>query len=46
MTKTKPTSNVVTVGIVAKSNSTSGVIIVTSPRSRAATWGALKEGLL
>jgi hypothetical protein len=46
LTKVKPTSNVVTVGIVAKSNSTSGVIIVTSPRSRAATWGALKEGLL
>jgi hypothetical protein len=46
LTKTKPTSNVVTVGIVAKSNATSGVIIVTSPRSRAATWGALKEGLL
>jgi len=46
LTNTKPTSNVVTVGIVAKSNSTSGVIIVTSPRSRAATWGALKEGLL
>lgn len=46
LTKTKPASNVVTVGIVAKSNSTSGVIIVTSPRSRAATWGALKEGLL
>jgi hypothetical protein len=46
LTTTKPASNVVTVGIVAKSNSTSGVIIVTSPRSRAATWGALKEGLL
>jgi hypothetical protein len=46
LTKTKPASNVVTVGIVAKSDSTSGVIIVTSPRSRAATWGALKEGLL
>lgn len=46
LTKTKPASNVVTVGIVAKSNATSGVIIVTSPRSRAATWGALKEGLL
>jgi hypothetical protein len=46
LTATKPASNVVTVGIVAKSNSTSGVIIVTSPRSRAATWGALKEGLL
>jgi hypothetical protein len=46
LTTTKPASNVVTVGIVAKSNSTTGVIIVTSPRSRAATWGALKEGLL
>jgi hypothetical protein len=46
LTATKPASNVVTVGVVAKSNSTSGVIIVSSPRSRAATWGALKEGLL
>jgi hypothetical protein len=46
LTATKPASNVVTVGIVAKSDSTSGVIIVTSPRSRAGTWGALKEGLL
>ena len=46
LTATKPASNVVTVGIVAKSNSTSGVIIVSSPRSRSATWGALKEGLL
>jgi hypothetical protein len=46
LTATKPASNVVTVGIVAKSNSTSGIIIVTSPRSRASTWGALKEGLL
>ena len=46
LTATKPTSNVVTVGVVAKSNSTSGVILVTSPRSRASTWGALKEGLL
>jgi hypothetical protein len=34
------------VGIVGKSDSTTGMIIVTSPRSRAATWGALKEGLL
>jgi len=46
LTATKPASNVVTVGVVAKSNSTSGIILVTSPRSRAATWGALKEGLL
>ena len=46
LTATKPASNVVTVGIVAKSDSTSGIIIVTSPRSRASTWGALKEGLL
>ena len=46
LTATKPTSNVVTVGIVAKSDSTSGIIIVASPRSRASTWGALKEGLL
>ena len=46
LTITKPTSNAVTVGVVAKSNSTSGIILVTSPRSRAATWGALKEGLL
>ena len=46
LTTTKPTSNVVTVGIVSKSDATSGIIIVTSPRSRAATWGALKEGLL
>jgi len=46
LTITKPASNVVTVGVVAKSNSTSGIILVTSPRSRAATWGALKEGLL
>lgn len=46
LTATKPTSNVVTVGVVAKSDSTTGVIIVTSPRSRASTWGALKEGLL
>jgi hypothetical protein len=46
LTATKPASNVVTVGIVAKSDSTSGTIIVTSPRSRASTWGALKEGLL
>jgi hypothetical protein len=46
LTATKPTSNVVTVGVVAKSNSTTGVILVTSPRSRAGTWGALKEGLL
>ena len=45
LTATKPASNVVTVGVVAKSNSTSGVIIVSSPRSRAATWGALKDGL-
>ena len=46
LTATKPASNVVTVGVVAKSDSTTGVIIVTSPRSRASTWGALKEGLL
>ena len=46
LTITKPASNVVTVGVVAKSNSTSGIILVTSPRSRASTWGALKEGLL
>jgi hypothetical protein len=46
LTNVKPASNVVTVGVVAKSNSTSGVILVTSPRSRAATWGAVKEGLL
>jgi len=46
LTKVKPVSNVVTVGVVAKSNSTTGIILVTSPRSRAATWGALKEGLL
>jgi hypothetical protein len=46
LTTTKPTSNVVTVGIVSKSDATSGIIIVTSPRSREATWGALKEGLL
>ena len=46
LTITKPTSNAVTVGVVAKSNSTSGIILVTSPRSRASTWGALKEGLL
>jgi hypothetical protein len=46
LTATKPASNVVTVGIVAKSDSTSGTIIITSPRSRASTWGALKEGLL
>jgi hypothetical protein len=46
LTATKPTSNAVTVGIVGKSDSTSGMIIVTSPRSRASTWGALKEGLL
>ena len=46
LTATKPASNVVIVGVVAKSDSTSGVIIVTSPRSRAGTWGALKEGLL
>ena len=46
LTATKPTSNAVSVGIVGKSNSTTGVIIVTSPRSRASTWGALKEGLL
>jgi hypothetical protein len=46
LTITKPTSNAVTVGVVAKSNSTTGIILVTSPRSRASTWGALKEGLL
>jgi hypothetical protein len=46
LTATKPTSNLVTVGVVAKSNATTGVILVTSPRSRAGTWGALKEGLL
>lgn len=46
LTTTKPASNVVTVGVVAKSNATTGVILVTSPRSRAGTWGALKEGLL
>ena len=46
LTATKPASNVVTVGVVAKSNATTGVILVTSPRSRAGTWGALKEGLL
>jgi hypothetical protein len=46
LTATKPASNVVTVGVVAKSNSTTGVILVTSPRSREGTWGALKEGLL
>jgi hypothetical protein len=46
LTATKPTSNAVSVGIVGKSDSTTGMIIVTSPRSRAATWGALKEGLL
>jgi hypothetical protein len=46
LTTTAPSSNLLAVGIVAKSNSTSGVIIVTSPRSRASTWGALKEGLL
>jgi hypothetical protein len=46
LTATKPESNVVTVGVVAKSNTTTGVILVTSPRSRAGTWGALKEGLL
>lgn len=46
LTETKPTSNVVTVGIVAKSDVTAGTIIVTSPRSRSSTWGALKEGLL
>jgi hypothetical protein len=46
LTATKPASNVVTVGVVAKSNTTTGVILVTSPRSRAGTWGALKEGLL
>jgi hypothetical protein len=46
LTATKPTSNAVSVGIVAKSDSTSGIIIVTSPKSLAATWGALKEGLL
>jgi len=46
LTKTKPTSNLVTVGVVAKSHATTGVILVTSPRSRAGTWGALKEGLL
>ena len=46
LTATKPASNVVTVGIVAKSDVTSGMIIVASPRSRASTWGALKEGLL
>ena len=46
LTATKPASNVVTVGVVAKSNSTTGVILVTSPQSRAGTWGALKEGLL
>jgi hypothetical protein len=46
LTTTKPASNVVTVGIVAKADSTIGTIIVTSPRSRASTWGALKEGLL
>ena len=46
LTATKPTSNAVSVGIVGKSNSTTGIIIVTSPKSVAATWGALKEGLL
>jgi hypothetical protein len=46
LTVTKPTSNAVAVGIVAKSNSTTGIIIVTSPKTVAATWGALKEGLL
>ena len=46
LTATKPTSNAISVGIVGKSDSTSGIIIVTSARSRAATWGALKEGLL
>ena len=46
LTATKPTSNAVSVGIVGKADSTTGIIIVTSPRSRAATWGALKEGLL
>ena len=33
LTATKPASNVVTVGVVAKSNSTSGIIIVTSSQS-------------
>lgn len=46
LTATKPTSNAVSVGIVGKSDSTTGIIIVTSPKSVAATWGALKEGLL
>jgi hypothetical protein len=46
LTATKPTSNAVSVGIVGKSDSTTGIVIVTSPKSLAATWGALKEGLL
>ncbi len=46
LTATAPASNLLTVGVVAKSNSTSGIIIVTSPRFRSSTWGALKEGLL
>jgi hypothetical protein len=46
LTATKPTSNAASVGIVGKSDSTTGIIIVAPTKSLAATWGALKEGLL